>query len=70
MFDLNPSQSYLRATENKALKPTPLSLEVASFLVATEIMTKSCISSKAFLVKPRSVHLKRSVVYLSLAEFS
>ena len=60
MFDLNPShdQSYLPATDNEALKPTPLSLEVASLLVAPEIMTKSCISSKAFLVKLSSVHLK------------
>ena len=38
MFDLNPSQSYLPATDNEALKPTPLSLEVASLLVAPEIM--------------------------------
>ena len=58
MFDLNPNQSYLPATDNEALKPTPLALEVASLLVAPEIMTKSCISSKAFLVKLSSVHLK------------
>ena len=46
MFDFNPSQSNLPATEKEALKSTPLSLEVAWLLSAPEIMMKSCISSK------------------------
>ena len=56
MFDFNPSQSYLPAKDNEALKSTPLSLDVASLLSAPEIMTKSYISSNAFLVKFSSVH--------------
>ena len=58
MFDFNPSQSYLPATDNEALKSTPLSLDVASLLSAPEIMTKSYISSNTFLVKFSSVHQK------------
>ena len=58
MFDFNPSQSYLPAKDNEALKSTPLSLDVASLLSAPEIMTKSYISSNAFLVKFSSVHQK------------
>ena len=34
MFDFNPSQSYLPATDNEAIKSTPLSLDVASLLSA------------------------------------
>ena len=43
MFDLNPSQSYLPATDKEALKSTPSSFEEASLLSAAEIITKSCI---------------------------